>query len=209
LAEEGHTVLLLEAGADPKSFGPDVGRRLRRSSLHPNATENADVRWDFFVRHYTDDTQQKKDPKYRETWNGRPANGVFYPRTGTLGGCTAHNAMILVYPHDWDWDQVADLTGDSSWDPGQMRTYFERIENCHHRRFDARDQQLGFNPSRHGYGGWLHTETAAADRRAARQRPSPRAEGIGARRRSRTKRSARRFRLGKLTDVRAIRTTGA
>ena len=42
-------------------------------------------------------------------------DGVLYPRAGTLGGCTAHNAMIMVYPHDADWDDIAELTGDRSW----------------------------------------------------------------------------------------------
>ena len=42
----------------------------------------------------------------------RPPDGVLYPRAGTLGGCTAHNAMILVYPHNADWDRIAELTGE-------------------------------------------------------------------------------------------------
>src|SRR5258708_19172522 len=29
---------------------------------------------------------------------------IFYPRASALGGCTAHNAMILMYPHDSDWE---------------------------------------------------------------------------------------------------------
>ena len=64
--------------------------------------------WNFFVRHYGDDAQQRRDPKYRETWNGSRMDGVLYPRAGTLGGCTAHNAMIMVYPHNADWDALAD-----------------------------------------------------------------------------------------------------
>ena len=41
--------------------------------------------WDFFVRHYADQAMQEKDSKFV------PAeNGIFYPRAGTLGGCTAH-----------------------------------------------------------------------------------------------------------------------
>jgi hypothetical protein len=26
-----------------------------------------------------------------------------------LGGCTAHNALFMVYPHNADWDQIAEL----------------------------------------------------------------------------------------------------
>ena len=86
-------------------------------------------------------------------------DGIFYPRAGTLGGCTAHNAMILVYPHDADWDNIAALTGDASWNAANMRTYFERLENCHHRCLTAAFV-VGLNPTRHGFKGWLHTEKA-------------------------------------------------
>jgi choline dehydrogenase-like flavoprotein len=161
LAEEGHTVIVLEAGGDPKGFGPDTAADYDVPAFHPFATENADVRWDFFVRHYASEQQQSRDKKYKDTWNGRKVDGVFYPRTGTLGGCTAHNAMILVYPHDWDWNQVADLTGDPSWRADQMRAYFEKIENCHHRGVERALSTVGINPSRHGYSGWLHTERGA------------------------------------------------
>ena len=71
------------------------------------------MRWDFFVRHYASDEMQQKDPKYRRDYRGVPVDGVLYPRAGTLGGCTAHNAMILVYPHNADWDGIARLTGDA------------------------------------------------------------------------------------------------
>ena len=60
-------------------------------------------------------------------------DGVLYPRAGALGGCTAHNAMILAYPFNSDWDQLADLTGDASWRADAMRAYFQRLENCRHR----------------------------------------------------------------------------
>ena len=65
------------------------------------------MKWDFFVRHYADETQQRRDPS---TCDATAADGVLYPRAGTLGGCTAHNAMIIVYPHNADWDQIAELT---------------------------------------------------------------------------------------------------
>src|SRR6184192_2004076 len=75
-------------------------------------------------------------------------------------GCTAHNAQILVYPDNSDWDHIAELTGDSSWRPDNMRTYFERLENCHHRPVRRWLSRMGFNPTRHGWKGWLHTEKA-------------------------------------------------
>jgi choline dehydrogenase-like flavoprotein len=119
------------------------------------------MKWDFFVRHYQNEEQQTKDPKYRATYNGDPVDGVLYPRAGTLGGCTAHNAMILVYPHNKDWQDIADATCDPSWTPANMRKYFERLENCHHRPLDRFWHALTrLNPSRHGFGGWLRTEKA-------------------------------------------------
>ncbi|RBH43697.1 hypothetical protein C3F00_038845, partial [Pseudomonas sp. MWU13-2860] len=118
------------------------------------------MKLDYFVRHYADDAQQKRDPKYRAQWNGQNVDGVLYPRAGTLGGCTAHNAMITVYPHNADWDNIARLTGDDSWRADTMRGYFERLENCHHRPLYRWLGLLGVNPTRHGWRGWLQTEKA-------------------------------------------------
>ena len=167
LAESGFRVLLLEAGGHTRQLEVGNPQNPARNSLpedyevpafHSLATENEALRWDFFVRHYADDERQRRDPKYLATFNNKPADGVLYPRAGTLGGCTAHNAMILVCPHNSDWDQLADLTGDPSWRADHMRTYFERLENCRHRPFERFLSKLGMNPSRHGWGGWLTTE---------------------------------------------------
>jgi choline dehydrogenase-like flavoprotein len=164
LAEEGYRVLVLEAGPDPRAAGGTPDRSNADDydvpAFHPFATENAAMRWDFFVRHYGNTDQQKRDPNYRETWNGQPVDGVLYPRAGALGGCTAHNAMILVCPHDSDWNQLADLTGDRSWRAEHMWKYFQKLENCDYRPRDRVKAGLGINPSRHGFGGWLNTERA-------------------------------------------------
>jgi len=169
LAEAGHSVILLEAGGDPRNLigGDAVNPAVDRlpfdydvPCFHAFASENEAMKWDFFVRHYANDELQRRDPNYREQWNGQPVDGVLYPRAGTLGGCTAHNAMILVYPHDADWDGIAALTGDSSWNSRNMRTYFQRLENCHHRWPYRWLAKLGINPTRHGFKGWLHTEKA-------------------------------------------------
>jgi choline dehydrogenase-like flavoprotein len=168
LALAGHKVLLLEAGGDPLALrggGPVSGQRLPEDyqvpTFHPMASENEAFRWDFWVRHYGSLTQQQRDPKYGKDYAGQPVDGVLYPRAGALGGCTAHNAMIMIYPHNPDWDEIADLTGDSSWNAVSMRPYFERLENCRHRPVWRCIQKLtGWNPTRHGFDGWLTTEKA-------------------------------------------------
>src|SRR5688572_990130 len=165
LAEEGYRVLVLEAGPDPRAAGGNADRSNADDydvpAFHPYAAENPAMRWDFFVRHYGNTEQQRLDPNYRETWDGKPVDGVLYPRAGALGGCTAHNAMILVCPHDSDWNQLADLTGDRSWRAEHMWEYFARLERCDYRPRDRVLARLGQNPSRHGFDGWLQTERAA------------------------------------------------
>ena len=169
LAEAGHTVLVLEAGGDPRALTggdplePNVNRLPHDydvPAFHAFASENEAMRWDFFVRHYADDAAQRQDWKYVEDWEGQKVEGVLYPRAGTLGGCTAHNAQILVYPFDSDWEEIADLTGDGSWRPAAMRQWFEKLENCRHRPPYRWLAKLGLNPTRHGWHGWLHTEKA-------------------------------------------------
>ena len=168
LAESGHSVLLLEAGGDPKVSNlstedtPSGGlpNDYDVPVFHGYASENKDIAWNFFVRHYADDTRQRRDPNYVKEYNGKRVDGVLYPRSAALGGCTAHNAMILVYPHNEDWDGIAELTGDDSWKAEHMRGYFERLENCHHRKFHRALSWFGFNPTRHGWHGWLSTERA-------------------------------------------------
>ena len=169
LAEAGRSVLLLEAGGDPRQLPgsnddqPGINRLpddYDVPSWHGFASENDAIRWDFFVRHYASDEMQQKDPKYRKEYRGVPVDGVLYPRAGTLGGCTAHNAMILVYPHNADWDGIASLTGDQSWNAENMRQYFMRLENCHYRPLERALAAVGPNPSRHGWHGWLQSEVA-------------------------------------------------
>lgn len=164
LAEAGCKVLVLEAGGDPRTLsgaarGMGPANRLPDDydvpAFHPFATENEALRWDFHVRHYGDDVQQRRDPKYL------PAeDGVLYPRAGTLGGCTAHNAMILVCPHDADWEAIARETGDPSWSPANMHAYFRRLERCRHRPVQSVLEDLGIDRTGHGYDGWLQTEKA-------------------------------------------------
>lgn len=142
LALAGFSVLLLDAGGDDEFLDYEV------PAFHARVSEDQRVAWNFFVRHYADEVQQKRDGKFLAAHNG-----VLYPRCATLGGCTAHNAMILVYPHDSDWDHIAALTGDTSWGSQRMRNYFERLERC---------EYLPFPPpgDRHGMSGWLAINVA-------------------------------------------------
>ena len=135
LAVKGFRVCLIEAGGDPETFLYQV------PCFHALATEEKEMAWNYFVNHY--DSDPERDEKYR-----REHGGVLYPRAGTLGGCTAHNAMITVVPHDSDWEHIADLTGDESWRAQNMWQYFQRVERC---TYDASPE------SGHGYEGWLRT----------------------------------------------------
>jgi choline dehydrogenase len=167
LARAGYRVLLLEAGSDYESLIYTV------PAFHGLATEDPNMKWDFFVKHYSDPLQQRRDTKYNATHGG-----ILYPRAGTLGGCTAHHALITVAPPDSDWDAIAAYTGDTSWGADRMRQYFERLERCAYvpRPAPVLGQSLSGRASRcsapivpgleladprgHGFEGWLGTAVA-------------------------------------------------
>ncbi len=151
LAKAGHRVLLLEAGADGEKKEND-SLIYRVPAFHGLASEEPSQSWNFFVRHYESEGKQVRDDKYV-----KEKDGVLYPRAGALGGCTAHHAMITIYPHKSDWDELAKLTGDDSWSDDNMRQYFERLERC---QYVETPSMMEANPTRHGFGGWLTTVTA-------------------------------------------------
>ncbi|PGH27764.1 hypothetical protein AJ80_00552 [Polytolypa hystricis UAMH7299] len=155
LARKGHSVLLLEAGADQ---GDSL---LQRIPFFSNtATEDPTMGWEFFVKHYEDQEQAIRNDKF--TWRapngsyhvgpnppkGSEPLGIYYPRTGTLGGCAQHNAMAFILPPDNDWEFIARITGDKSWRPENMRKYFKRLEDC---------QYLPRGTVGHGFDGWLES----------------------------------------------------
>ncbi|EKJ77395.1 hypothetical protein FPSE_02473 [Fusarium pseudograminearum CS3096] len=156
LAMAGHKTLLIEAGDDYATTNYTV------PAYSANASEDPEISWNFFVKHYADDERQARDfkttydtPDGEYTGLNPPADaklkGTLYPRTQALGGCTAHNALIAVYPHQSDFEYIADLTGDDSWSAKNMRKYFVKAEDNNH--------LLPLQPG-HGYDGWLSTETA-------------------------------------------------
>ncbi len=127
LAKAGYQVLVLEAGGD------EGNREVYQiPAMHPASTEDENMAWDFFVKHFDDDAKGKNDPKFVE------GKGILYPRAGTLGGCTAHNAMITIYPLAKDWDDMASTVGDSSYNSRTMRRYFSLVENANYLKDPAR-----------------------------------------------------------------------
>ena len=182
LARSGFTVFLIEAGGDPCAAS-ELGRLMYEVPIfHGLSTEYPECQWDYFVEHYSEAARQALDSKLVsvDPASGRSVAppGIWYPRAGTLGGCTAHNAMITVTPQDIDWDGIVQLTGDNTWRAERMNAYFRRLENCTYKpkpgsfryiglgllwslyamlrgRSDWRDWSHG-----HGFQGWLTTSEA-------------------------------------------------
>jgi choline dehydrogenase-like flavoprotein len=153
LAENGMRVFVLEAGGDAAASGaPELPEQYEVPGLHPFACENPAMAWNFRVRHYEDEARQARDPKYE------PGRGVLYPRAATLGGCTAHNAMIYLLPHESDWDHIAALTQDPSWSAAEMRRHARGVEACGYRPGWKAMHRLGLDRTGHGWDGWLSTE---------------------------------------------------
>lgn len=156
LARRKKKVLLLEAG--PRS----IGKTVKIPAFHALASEEKHISWNYFVKHYKDESRQRKDSKYVD------GKGILYPRAATLGGCTAHNAMITMYPDNQDFDDIVTLTGDKSWNSNDMRSYFQRLERCQYRNRKLPVSipvgptvvtRFVDNPSRSGFDGWLPTDT--------------------------------------------------
>ena len=152
LALAGKKVLVIEAGPDPvgtKSVAypqAERGEVTRVPGYYGAASEDAEMSWMFSVRHYADTERQKEDKKYNERCDPNTGGeipqryrdphplkgqqGVFYPRSSGIGGCTAHHAMITIAPNDKEWNEIAAITGDNSWRSGPMRGYFAKFEAC-------------------------------------------------------------------------------
>lgn len=107
-------MLLLEAGDDQGNATQQIVPALQLQS-----TEYEPMKWDYFVNHYSNLTRQKEDSKmtYRtpagdlhvgsNAPNGSEPLGILYPRAGTLGGCSAHNAMMYAISSGWFLPDVA------------------------------------------------------------------------------------------------------
>ncbi|HWF09715.1 MAG TPA: GMC family oxidoreductase [Bryobacteraceae bacterium] len=150
LAKAGHRVVLMEAGT--AGTDPDLNVEMKVPILFAVASADPRIAWNYYVRHYADDTQQKLDSKYVAA-----QGGILYPRASTVGGCGVHNVLVMTYPSNSDWENIANITNDESWAPDKMRNYFQRMEQCRYTTpaaFGAPDT------ARHGFDGWQTTELA-------------------------------------------------
>lgn len=115
LAEAGYQVLVIEAG-------PEGGVKELHDTPAYWAAAGTDpsIRWDYFVRHYTQASLHGSQflPEH---------DGVLYPRAAALGGCTANNALFTVYPDQGDWRFIQQMTGNADWSPDRMWTHWERF----------------------------------------------------------------------------------
>ncbi|KZV93238.1 alcohol oxidase [Exidia glandulosa HHB12029] len=159
LALAGHKVLLLEAGGDS---GDNINEQV--PAFHIKSTEDPEMRWDFFVKHYADEERAARDNKMTYTTPdgqqyigstppaGSTQKGILYPRAATLGGCGSHNALVNIYPHASDWNNIATLTGDNSWNADNMRKYYQKVERL----------EYDVDTTGHGLDGWLGVSRASS-----------------------------------------------
>ncbi|GJC87190.1 oxygen-dependent choline dehydrogenase [Colletotrichum liriopes] len=129
LAVSGYSVFLLEAGGDSSG---DILELL--PLLSAQAAETPGHSWQFFVEHYQNETQARRDPKYTYI----QSNGSYYHGLNplkmqcraTLGGSAQVNAMNFAWAPDNEWDYIANLTGDESWSHQHLRRHLMDLENC-------------------------------------------------------------------------------
>ncbi|KAH0440683.1 gmc oxidoreductase [Colletotrichum camelliae] len=155
LAREGHSVFLIEAGGN---MGDTNLQRI--PGLADINSEDPEMSWQFFVSHYQNETQARRDRyfTYRLSngtlWYGLdpPEDatplGIYYPRGATVGGSAIANAMNVVLPPDSDWSHFAEVTGDEAWGPENMRSMFIELE---------RNTYVPKGTPSHGFDGYIST----------------------------------------------------
>ncbi|PKS07152.1 hypothetical protein jhhlp_005752 [Lomentospora prolificans] len=160
LARAGYSTLLVEAGDDHGSLS--VYSELSNFNAAGNDERS---RWDFFVKHSDD---PERELKYeRMTWRtaegefyvgleppeGAEQLGIFYPRAATLGGCAMHNAGVCSLPSADEWNWVANITGDATWEAENMRKYLIQTE---------KNLYMPEGSEGHGFDGWMSISTSDA-----------------------------------------------
>ncbi|KAG9125263.1 hypothetical protein FRC07_008332 [Ceratobasidium sp. 392] len=132
LALNGFKVLLMDAGHDVHNVNTTVPAYLARSNEDPQ------MALDYYVQHYPP---------------GQPEVKKWYPRASAIGGCTSHNALIHLRPHDHDLNTWADRFKDSSWSADSMRKYLTDVIERNQYVPEALGSALSY-----GYKGWLWTD---------------------------------------------------
>ena len=165
LAEAGRRVILLEAGGDPRELtggGPfnrtQTGCPTTTTFPPSTASPPRTARSAGASSSAITGTTRRSGATRSCGEHGGSALTASTIRAPARSGVIAHNAMILVYPHNADWDYIAELTGDASWSSARMRSYFERIENCRHRPFHR-----GWRTRREPHPTWLARLAADGD----------------------------------------------
>lgn len=157
LAEAGHKVLLVDAGGDS---GDSLLEQI--PVLFPRATDDhPTTQWNYSVTRSSDPAAEARNEItsyslpdgtiYTGLYPPADAEaiGTLYPRAGTLGGCSRHNALVAIRAFDSDWEAVADITGDTSWNGSTFQRYYEEIEHCDY----LPNSIIG-----HGFHGWFWTQ---------------------------------------------------
>jgi choline dehydrogenase len=167
-------ILVIEAGPSHTAHDTPEREVSLVPGFHGLSTEHPALSWQYFVEHYSH-PPTGPDPK-RSPKPGEPKDwdGIFYPRSSGIGGCTVHNAMITIAGPDSDWEDLADYLVDDTWRADVMRGYFERLERNEYlppptpvpeswwrRQWDNLRWLIGRTPDyargKHGFDGWLHT----------------------------------------------------
>ncbi|KAK7047393.1 hypothetical protein VNI00_006624 [Paramarasmius palmivorus] len=129
LAENGYSVLVLDAGHDVHNLNSTIPLYFIR------ATEDPQLDLSYTLNEYPPDFPVKKDNQW-------------YPRSRGLGGSTLHNAMVNVIAATRpDFDGLASMFNDPTWSRDSMQEIYKRIEH---------NLVLGLPlPLEHGFKGWL------------------------------------------------------
>ena len=120
LAAQGFSVGLIEAGSWETSSLVDV------PAYHVLASEWDPAVWRFYVKHYTQDFLNQKDPKYNSK-----QKGVFYPRGSAVGGSSVINAMISMMPSMTELNELAKITGDKQLGYESWQATYDRVLKNH------------------------------------------------------------------------------
>ncbi|CAH0047396.1 unnamed protein product [Clonostachys solani] len=155
LAREGYSVFLIEAGGN---HGDELLQQV--PGLADVNSEDPEMSWQFFVSHYQNETQARRDRyfTYRlangSLWygidppEGATPLGIYYPRGATVGGSAISNAMNVVLPPPADFNYIANVTGDESWQAENLAQYFTEFERNTYTEPGSVD---------HGYDGFIST----------------------------------------------------